>query len=255
MTANGNNGRISPWLIWAMAIALAVIVVGGIVVYLNRQHIFHPRVTIDPKEYPVAGIDVSAHNGRVDFKKVKAAGYSFVFVKASEGSKYRDSLFRHHVDNARKAEMTVGAYHFFRKSRDGRAQAINFLHAIEGVPLDLPLVIDVEDWNNDNYVDSTTVRKRLKDLIDRLHVSGRKVMIYTNGDGYKAYYKQGHYESLPLWICAFKQPSRLQARAVFQQYSHWGQVDGVKGDVDLNIFVGSKDDWRQWRAKCLSNDG
>ena len=118
----------------------------------------------------------------------------------------------------------------------------------------MPLVVDVEDWGNDNNVDSITARRRLKDLIDRLHVSGRCVMIYTNGDGYEDYYKKGRYESLPLWICAFKQPDALQAPAVFLQYSHWGEVDGIEGDVDLNIFVGGSDDWKRWLSQCLSRN-
>ena len=254
MSPNGNNNTSkSPWLKWVMATVVGFLLGVGLLVFLNRQHIFHPQVEIDRKQYPVAGIDVSAHNGNVNFNKVKGDGFSFVFVKASEGSKYRDSLFRRNVTRAHEANLVVGAYHFFRKGRDGKAQALNFLAAVEGVTLDMPLVVDVEDWSNDNYVDSATVRKRLKDLIDRLHVSGRKVMIYTNGDGYEAYYKKGRYDQLPLWICALKQPSELKARATFQQYSHWGEVEGVEGDIDLNIFLGSMDDWRRWRACCLSN--
>lgn len=244
--------NISPKKHAPLLIAVAVLGVGflaglGVVLYLYWPHLFHPSIEIDRRAYPVAGIDISSHNGTIDFDTVAAAGYSFVFIKASEGAYYRDSLFAGNAAAARSAGLAVGAYHFFRKSRDGKRQAQNLLGATRGIALDMPLVVDVEDWSNDNGEDSATVRQRLADMISALESQGKQVMIYTNGDGHKKHYLAGGYSRLPLWLCAFKEPSEIEATPHdFQQYSHWGTVPGIKGDVDLNIFNGTREQWETW---------
>lgn len=228
---------------------VATLVVGFIVgfiavFFLYRQHIIHPNIKIDFNEYPVRGIDVSAHNGTIDFAKVAGEGNTFVYIKASEGTSFHDSLFVANSRAAKRVGLKVGAYHFFRKSRDGEQQARNFIAAIKDSKLDLPVVIDIEDWNNDKDVDNATVVKRLKTMVDLMQGEGYTVMIYTNGDGYKTYYQDSGLSDLPLWICSFKEPKEIADKQhAFHQYSHWGEVQGIKGDVDLDIFNGSQEQW------------
>ena len=139
--------------------------------YKNRTSIFHwmrGEIVVNHDKYPIVGIDVSAHNGDIDFEKVRADGYTFVIIKASEGVDHHDSKFDINFDNARKAGLKVGAYHFFRKNTDGLNQAKNFLETIGWRKLDLPLVIDVEDWSNDKNVKDDRTQKHLDAMIDNL---------------------------------------------------------------------------------------
>ncbi len=217
--------------------------------YKNRTDIFHwwrGEIVIDRNKYPIVGIDVSSHNGDIDFKKVKDDGYTFVIIKASEGIEHHDSRFATNYDNARAAGLKVGAYHFFRKKTDGLNQAKNFLETIGWRKLDLPLVVDVEDWSNDNHINDDRTQKNLDDMVDNLRSRGYKVMIYTNGNGYKKYIKDGQI-NINLWLCSFKQPDKLRhIPHQMQQYSHWGRVRGIWGDVDLNVFNGSQAQWDKW---------
>jgi lysozyme len=217
--------------------------------YKNRTSIFHwmrGEIVVNHDKYPIVGIDVSAHNGDIDFEKVRADGYTFVVIKASEGVDHHDSKFDINFDNARKAGLKVGAYHFFRKNTDGLNQAKNFLETIGWRKLDLPLVIDVEDWSNDKNVKDDRTQKHLDAMIDNLRSRGHQVMIYTNGDGYKKYIKDGQI-NINLWLCAFKNPDKLKhIPHQMQQYSHWGRVKGIWGDVDLNVFNGSQQQWDKW---------
>lgn len=217
--------------------------------YKNRvdiQHWWRGEIVIDRNKYPIVGIDVSAHNGDIDFNKVKADGYSFVFIKASEGEDYQDSKFSTNYEKARRAGLKVGAYHFFRKKTDGLNQAKNFLEMVGGRKLDLPLVIDVEDWSNDDQIKDERTQKHLDAMLDNLRSRGHKVMIYTNGDGYKKYIKNGQI-NINLWLCSFKQPDRIRhIPHQMQQYSHWGRVKGIWGDVDLNVFNGNEQQWLKW---------
>ena len=55
---------------------------------------------------------------------------------------------------------------------------------------------------------------------------------------------KGNFDDYPLWLCAFSKPEGIDW--TIWQYSHWGEVDGIKGDVDLNIFYGNSEQWRKW---------
>jgi lysozyme len=204
---------------------------------------------VDRYRYPIAGIDVSKHNGDIDYQQVRDDDYQFVFIKASEGMTYKDDAFERNYQGARKAGLKVGAYHFFRKNRTGQEQAENLLAVVKGKELDLPLVIDLEDdWGNGATVNRKMAIERVMDMIEILTGKGYQVMIYTNLDGYNKYYKDmlGDHD---LWLCSFTRPDLLTSLPhCIQQFSHEGKVKGAKGKVDLNVYRGSRSDWEQYLA-------
>ena len=77
------------WLLLAGAAALVVL--GG--AYIVWHYVLPHSVNVDRYRYPVAGIDVSKHNGEIDFEQVRDDDYQFVFIKASEGKTYKDEAF------------------------------------------------------------------------------------------------------------------------------------------------------------------
>lgn len=231
------------WLLLAGAAAL-VVLLGG---YLAWRYILPHSVNVDRYRYPVAGIDVSKHNGDIDFEQVRDDDYQFVFIKASEGMTYRDDAFDRNYRAARDAGLKVGAYHFFRKNKTGQEQADNLLGAIHGKEFDLPLVIDLEDdWGNGATVSRQTALERVMDMIEILTDKGYQVMIYTNLDGYNKYYKDMLADH-DLWLCSFTSPDLLPSMPHrFQQFSHEGTVRGMKGDVDLNVYRGTRSEWNSY---------
>ncbi|MBP5687556.1 MAG: hypothetical protein IK100_03445 [Muribaculaceae bacterium] len=236
-------------IIW-LAVLLVLLGIASWWAYENRQLIYHwlyGEVVVDHSKYPIRGIDVSSHNGDIDFYKVKHDGYSFVIIKASEGESDLDSKFTTNYDRAKANGLKVGAYHYFRKNTDGTNQAKRFIEAVGWRKLDLPLVIDVEDEINDNVSDDITL-KNLDAMINNLQSRGFKVMIYTNGNGYKKYVKdRQQLIDVNLWLCSFKNPDDIRhIPHQLQQYSHRGSVDGVNGDVDMNVFNGNERQWEKW---------
>ena len=231
------------WLLLAGAAAL-VVLLGG---YAAWRYILPHSVNVDRYRYPIAGIDVSKHNGDIDFDKVRDDNYQFVFIKASEGMTYKDDAFERNYRGASEAGLKVGAYHFFRKNRTGQQQAENFLAAIGNKHFDLPLVIDLEDdWGNGATVSRQIAIERVMDMIEILNGKGYQVMIYTNLDGYNKYYKDllGDHD---LWLCSFTSPDLLPTLPhCIQQFSHEGTVNGVNGNVDLNVFRGSSSEWNRY---------
>ena len=83
-------------------------------------------------------------------------------------------------------------------------------------------------------------------MITILKGKGYDVMIYTNLDGYDKYYKDmlGDHD---LWLCSFTSPDLLTSMPHrIQQFNHEGEVNGVDGKVDLNVFRGSKKEWSHY---------
>lgn len=100
---------------WLLCAGVCLVAASCLVLYVERRHFIHPQVTIDRNIYPVMGVDISNHNGAIDFGRVSRDGISFVIIKASEGQQYRDPAFASYYREARRAGLKVGAYHFFRK--------------------------------------------------------------------------------------------------------------------------------------------
>lgn len=222
-------------------VVLSLLVLSGIWAY---QTFLTQPPYVDPKKYPVKGIDVSHHNGEIDFKKVADSGIEFVFIKSSEGINHRDSLFIRNYDKAKEAGLKTGAYHYFRFDCDGVDQAVNFLQAVGSRPNELGLVIDVESAGNAKNVSEEQVRKRLFNMVDYMNLLGYRVMIYTNLDGYYDYIAD-NLPGYPLWICRFKEDP-INAEWTFWQYDHHGEVPGIKGDVDINVFCSGKEEWARY---------
>lgn len=225
---------------------VALLIFSGFWAY--RQVIETPPY-VDPGKYPVRGIDISRHNGNIDFEKVSKAGIDFVFIKASEGATYEDKLYTDNYEKAKKVGLKTGAYHFFRFDVDGVEQAVNFLRVVGDGLHDMGLVVDVEKNGNPSDIDTETVKSRLASMIDYMNLLGHRVMIYTNLEGYFDYMAED-FPGYPLWICRF-QENPINAEWTFWQYDHHGKVDGINGEVDLNAFCGSRDDWHRYLAGSL----
>lgn len=213
----------------AIATALAA---GGCWWVYNRY--FSERANPSEEIYTIRGIDISAHNGDVDFEALAGSGLSFAYIKATEGTDFRDRNFDRNATGLKRAGIPAGAYHFFRFDTDGEMQALNFLNALKGRRFELPPAIDVEEWANAEGLGTGRIMKELRMMIDVLRRDGYEPMIYTNKDGYERFVK-GKLDRNNLWICSFTDPPLDDDREwVLWQFSHRGAVAGIEGPVDLN---------------------
>jgi len=202
--------------------------------------------------HEIVGIDVSAHNGDIDFERVKAEGIEFVIIKASEGSTFKDKRFVDNVRKARKAGLKVGAYHFFRFDTPGYMQGLNFVNSIHGRNLDLPAVIDIEEFTNPNLQTTKLIMNRVAEMADHLEHRGYRVMLYTNKKGH-ARFISGQLETYPLWLCSLGSlPDDIECD--IWQATHHGRVKGVDHDVDINVFTSTHSSWDEFASGMLVND-
>lgn len=217
-------------------------------VLLNRDTGIAPPVAsfgiIMPKGYRVHGIDVSKHQGTIDWKRVsqmKKNGIqlSYVFIKATEGITRQDSKFETNWKQSAQNGLIRGAYHFYYPSRDAAKQADNFIKMVKLTKGDLPPVIDIEQSNGKS---ARKICDDAKVFLDKLETHYKvKPIIYTNINFYNTYLI-GYFDDYPLWIAGYFDHDRFynefKTSWIFWQHSESGNVDGIRGKVDFNVYKG-----------------
>jgi len=205
----------------------------------------------DRAHYPLRGIDVSHHQGRIDWPRVAADDVAFAYLKATEGGDYRDDAFARNWRDARAAGLAVGAYHFFTFCRPGGEQADNVLAVVPADADALPLVVDLEFGGNCGRVPAPAdLRGELDAFLARVEPAlGRRVVFYVTADLLDVYGP-----TLPpraLWRRSLLREPDPLARWVLWQYHNRGRVDGIAGPVDLDVFFAGPEAFAAWRAEAV----
>jgi lysozyme len=196
-----------------------------------------------PIGYKVHGIDVSHHQGRIDWDEVDTMNVNgivikFAFLKATEGISRQDRQFARNWEKTREVGMIRGAYHFFHPTRDAAKQAQNFIEQVTLQPGDLPPVLDIEVSNRKSKKEIVAGALEWCRLIEAHY--GIKPIIYTS-PGYYNKYLMDDFGDYPLWIAHYyKDLPRMEHRKwQFWQHTDKAKINGVKNGVDLNVFNGS----------------
>jgi lysozyme len=208
---------------------------------------------ITPHHHPVHGIDVSKWNGEIDWMSVKNSGVSFVFIKATEGKDRFDDKFNQNWQGARAARIPYAPYHFYYFCSTADEQADWFIQNVPKSATYLPPVLDVE-WNGASKTckyrpSKVTAVYELKKFMDRLEKHyGKRPIIYTAVDFHRDILV-GEFDNYHYWLRAVAQhPSKVydRDRWAFWQYTSTGQIPGIKGDTDINVFAGTRKNWQKW---------
>jgi lysozyme len=205
-----------------------------------------------PSRFPVRGIDVSHHQGVIDWPRVKGSGQSFAFIKATEGTDFRDERFQDNWRAARASGLVTGAYHFFTFCSPGLLQADHFLAVTlelgeEGLGGQvLPPAVDIEFTGNClSWESLTAIRRELGIFVERLESrTGLQPILYTTLDCLEDLIPPSLYAH-PYWLRSLWGEPRVEASWKFWQHSALGDVPGVEGPVDLNVFAQSQADWQR----------
>lgn len=196
-----------------------------------------------PSDAPqtLEGIDVSHYQKAVDWEKVRAAGISFAFAKASQGTRTGDSTFDENWAGIAAAGLKRGAYEFYDPGLSPAQQASNFSGRVTLVSGDLPPVVDIETMGK-SAEDKAALSTDLKTYLDHLEKAyGVKPIIYTSHAFWNAH-MTADFGEYPLWIAQYDGEPHIPggwSGYTFWQYSPKGAVDGVHGEVDRNRFNGS----------------
>ncbi|MER7489056.1 lysozyme [Streptomyces sp. NPDC126497] len=222
-----------------------------------------PRDLLAPTD-GVQGIDVSNWQGGINWTSVRNAGIQFAWMKATEGTTYKDPRFNTNYPAAHAAGVIRGAYHFaLPNASTGATQAAYFAANGGGWSRDnltLPGVLDIEHnpYGAMCYGLSTT---QMRTWISDFHTTykartSRDVVIYTTASWWNTC--TGNWTGMasrsPLWVAHWTSASSPTIPSGFPTWTAWqytstGSVSGVSGDVDRDKFNGSRD-----RLLALANN-
>lgn len=193
-----------------------------------------------PFSTPVNGIDVSKYQGTIDWPKVKAAGYNFVFVRIGysnwDGSIVLDPYFNRNMEGAIAAGMNVGTYLYsYIDSEDhARIAATKVLELVDEYKLSMPIVLDYEHgatYSNFSKDKNTGICNAFMKVIAN---AGHLPMYYSYTAFCNSYMNMAALEKYEgLWIANYTGKIGIDDAAVWQ-YSSNGRVDGIPGRVDMN---------------------
>ncbi|HSI50492.1 MAG TPA: GH25 family lysozyme [Ideonella sp.] len=200
---------------------------------------------------PIAGIDLSNwQGGAVDFSHLKAAGKSFVFIKATQGASVVDPDHAGNLQRARAAGIPVGSYHFYVTSDTPDSQFANFSAQVSALqPGDLPPVVDIEVLSKQSLPGLSADLQRLLTLMAQRY--GVKPVVYT-GESFASEYLAG-FSAYPLWLAEYSGNPAPKlpldwSQWTFWQYSQSGTVEGITGAVDLSRFNGTPQQFDRLRV-------
>ena len=219
-----------------------------LVMYLSRRVV---PTAEPPKGYTVHGIDISHHQGLIDWELLRNRAtidgqpVSFVFIKATEGSDIVDSRFRFNFASARQYGIMRGAYHFYRTTTPAKKQAEHFMRQVKLADGDLPPVLDVEI--KPAGVSSEDFRQGILEWLVRVEQHYKvKPILYTYYSFRQQYLNDSVFNLYPYWIAHYYVDSlSYRGSWAFWQHSDIGQLPGIIENTDLNIFNGSYEDLKK----------
>lgn len=185
------------------------------------------------------GIDVSHHQGNIDWQKVKSAGIEFAMIRSGYGisnPNQIDKKFYENIEGAQKVGIDVGVYHYSYASSplDASKEAKFCLEIIKNYKLTYPIVYDIEDATIEKFTRQEKT-DMCKAFCDRIEMAGYYAMIYCNCNWLNNHlYAHELLDKYDLWLAHWGVPEPSVACGLWQ-LSDSGKISGINGCVDLNI--------------------
>lgn len=190
-------------------------------------------------------IDVSYHNGNIDFKKVKSDGVDGVIIRAGYGKGNIDKKFKINIARALDAGLLVGVYWFSYAYtvEMAKAEAEYCLRAVNGYELKMPIFFDWE-YDSMSYANRNGVTPNMELITDMnlafcqvVASTGRKAGYYGSMDYFKRYIDTSKLKGFTKWLARYT--NQEQTDCDLWQYSSTGRVNGINGNVDMNKVINS----------------
>lgn len=191
------------------------------------------------------GIDVSKWNGDIDWDKVKNAGVEFAIVRAGyRGSKsgviVEDPYFKTNMHGAQASGVETGVYFFTQATNEVEAveEASAVLQLIADYDLNYPIYIDTEGAGGDGRADGLDVETRTlvcEAFCRTIENAGYTAGVYASRNWFNNNLTTSRLEKYSIWLAEYRSIPLYQGYYKMWQYTSKGKIDGIKGNVDINI--------------------
>lgn len=213
------------------------------------------RMTYADDRYEVLrGLDVSEHQGYIDWEAVAEAGYSFAFIRVgyrgygADGILYEDRAAVDNLQRAKAAGLKVGTYVFSQalSEEEAREEARLALRVIQssGMETDLPLMYDPElikdDWGRANEISRDQVvlnTAAFQEEIAKEAGPDLKTDIYSNLPWEHHYFDAETMNRNEIWYADYEKKPQTPYHFTWWQYTNEGSIPGIEGRVDLNLWI------------------
>lgn len=203
----------------------------------------------DPNYDTVLGIDVSSHQGEIDWQKVAASGVEAAMIRlgyrgyGAAGTLNMDPNFQKNLIGAMSAGIKVGVYFYSQAitALEAAEEAQFVLTALNGIPLDYPVVYDWETVSADGArtkgLDNTTLTDCAITFCEMVTLAGYKPMIYYNMPVAYTHYQLERLAQYDKWFAQYgaTKPGMYYDYRIWQ-YSDSGSVPGIEGKVDMDLI-------------------
>ncbi len=187
------------------------------------------------------GIDVSTWQDEIDWNKVKASGVEFAIIRLGfgyniNGQNVLDNRYIENIKGAIEAGIDVGVYFFSYAStiEEIDSQVNYILEILDGIELQLPIVFDWEDWEDfEEYnLNFTDLNNLANHFLSKIEQSGYQAMLYGS-----AFYLERVWDLDYLtWVAHYTEQTDYEKEYYIWQLTDQGIVEGIDGNVDLNIL-------------------
>lgn len=191
----------------------------------------------------IKGIDVSAWQGKIDWKTVADYGMGFAILRITEAGNVVDSQFENNLAGCNKYNIPVGVYKYSYAMTIAEIQreARKVVSTLNGRRIQFPVFLDLE-YNNQKSLGSESIHKMADAFREIVEAAGYKFAIYCNVDWYENVICS-HLKKYDFWIARYpaNDDGWLQERlrpdfGVGWQYSSKAKIPGINGTVDRNVF-------------------
>lgn len=192
------------------------------------------------------GIDVSKWQGEIDWDKVKNAGVEFAIIRAGyrgsvTGAIVEDPYFQANMKGAAASGIPVGVYFFTQAVNEVEAveEASAVLKLVTQYELDYPIFIDTEGAGGNGRADGLDAETRTlvcEAFCRTIENGGYQAGVYASRNWYNNCLETAKLDNYFIWLAEYRSVPLYQGYYSMWQYTSKGQVDGIKGNVDLNLF-------------------
>ena len=184
------------------------------------------------------GIDVSVHNGNIDWSKVKADGIEFAILRAGFGrlEKQKDEKFEHNYAGAKAAGIPIGAYwySYAMTPEEAKLEADVFLKVIKGKQFEFPVYFDLEEKKQFD-LGKEKVSAIMRAFLEKVEKAGCFVGLYGSASSLTTHTADDIKSHYTIWLAHWVDKTNYSGAYGIWQYSEKGKVDGISGNVDLDI--------------------
>lgn len=184
------------------------------------------------------GIDVSKHNGTIDWNKVKASGIEFAILRIGYGGSapVKDERFEENYKNAKANGLKVGTYlySYANSESDVKAETGAILKWLSGKNFELPFYLDVEDSKTQGGLSVSELTNYVYEICENVEKAGYFTGIYASKNWLETKLDMTRLKRFTIWLAQWSTNPTYQGAYAMWQYTSNGTVDGIGGRVDMN---------------------